>query len=306
MAIARPGRCLAPLAALPETSVASLLREAAEFRARRKSGRFLRTAEIHGRDAALFQATAEALGYRANALAMRLLTQRMPLAALREDPRDATPLLFGVAGFLSPELHEKAPEDTRQQLRELWDRWWKLRGRWESQRELPWKTAGQRPANHPHRRIAALAALVRDWHAYRQRALARPFSSRSLARFLQDLNDPFWSHRHTLGSTRSSSPIALVGRSRVTEILINHLAPLALHEDPDFDWQSYLSIRGGTLNEKVRRAAIRLFGSEATARPWLKKSAHHQALLQIYQDFCLEDFSDCEDCPFPEQLAQWR
>ncbi len=30
-----------------------------------------------------------------------------------------------------------------------------------------------------------------------------------------------------------------------------------------------------------------------------------QALLQIYDDFCLVDVSECDDCPFPEQLRQW-
>ena len=29
-------------------------------------------------------------------------------------------------------------------------------------------------------------------------------------------------------------------------------------------------------------------------------------MLQLYHDFCLEDFTGCENCPFPEQLAQWR
>jgi len=56
----------------------------------------------------------------------------------------------------------------------------------------------------------------------------------------------------------------------------------------------------------VRRCGIRLFGSEKAAGPWTKRICHHQALLQVYQDFCLEDSSDCENCPFPEQLAQWR
>lgn len=306
VAIARPGRCLHPLAGLPESSVRSLLREAAEYRAGLKSARFLRTADAHGRDAALFQATAETLGYRANALPMRLLAQRVPLPALRDDPDAAAALLFGAAGFLAPDLHEKAPADTREHLRGLWDTWWKHRARWESSHPIPWKLAGQRPANHPHRRVAALAALVRSWPAYRRHALGRPFSPKTLTRFLADLEDPFWTRRHTLASTATARPVALFGKSRAAELLINHLAPVALHEDPRFDWESHLQLPAGTLNDKVRRSAIRLFGSESTAAPWLKKAAHHQALLQIYHDFCLEDLSDCHDCPFPEQLAQWR
>ncbi|MCH7224935.1 DUF2851 family protein [Haloferula sp. A504] len=305
VAIARPGRCLHPLAEMPEGAVASLLREAAEYRAGLKSSRLLQTADAHGRDAALFQATAETLGYRPNALAMRLLAQRLPLAALREDPGAAAALLFGVAGFLAPDLHEKAPADTRDQLRSLWDTWWKHRARWETDHAIPWQLGGQRPANHPHRRVAALAALVRAWPAYRRHALGRPFSPKAVLRFLGDLEDPFWIHRHTLSSAPSARPVALFGKSRATELLVNHLAPLALHEDPRFDWEAFLRLPAATPNDKVRRGAIRLFGSEAQAAPWLKKAAHHQALLQIYHDFCLEDLTDCHDCPFPEQLSQW-
>ncbi|MDA7888259.1 hypothetical protein N9A86_02605, partial [Akkermansiaceae bacterium] len=64
-------------------------------------------------------------------------------------------------------------------------------------------------------------------------------------------------------------------------------------------------VRAEAPNQKVKRCCERLFGSLAPAKPHLKFAWQHQALLQIYQDFCLEDLSDCSDCPFPEQLATW-
>jgi len=306
VAIARPGRCVHPLSKLSEPEVRSLLHQAALHRTKLKATRFLQTADAHGRDSALFQATAETLGYRANALPMRLLAQRMPLTTLQKDPDALEPLLFGAAGFLSSTLHEQAPPDTRDHLRSLWDIAWKHRARWESQHPVPWQMHGQRPANHPHRRVGALTALARQWPSYRSRALGRPFSPKALLEFLTQLEDPFWSHRHTLSSNKSARPIALFGKAKATELLANHLMPLALHEDPAFDFEQFTQLPAGTLNEKVRRCAIRLFGSEKTAAPWLKKAVHHQALLQIYHDFCLEDLSDCHDCPFPEQLSQWN
>jgi hypothetical protein len=303
-AIAKPGRCVHPLASMPPVAVAALLREAAEHRAARKAARFLRIADAHGRDAALYQAVAETLGYRANALAMRLLSQRMPLAALREDPEHTEALLFGAAGFLAPDLHEKAPSDTREHLRSLWETWWKARGRWESTHAIPWKMGGQRPANHPHRRVAALAAVVREWPKFRKLATSRPLDADALVKFLSKLDDPFWTKRYTLASAATAQPLALFGKAQAIELLANHLFPLALHEGEPFD--CFLKLTAGARNEKVRRCAIRLFGSEDAAATWLKKAAHHQALLQIYRDFCLEDASDCADCPFPEQLGQWR
>ncbi|OYV02209.1 MAG: hypothetical protein CFE26_22330, partial [Verrucomicrobiales bacterium VVV1] len=82
--------------------------------------------------------------------------------------------------------------------------------------------------------------------------------------------------------------------------------PLALHEDPEFTIHSYLKLPATAANDRVKRCALRLFGSLEAAKPWLSRLAHHQALLQIYHDFCLQDTSDCAACPFPEQLAQWR
>ena len=71
-------------------------------------------------------------------------------------------------------------------------------------------------------------------------------------------------------------------------------------------FKDYFKLRHSAPNEKVRRCALRLFGSLALAHPWLRRVAHHQALLQIYHDFCLEDFTECHECPFPEQLTQWK
>ena len=303
-AIARPGRCIQPLAAMPPVAVAALLREAATHRAALKAARLLRTADAHGRDTALYQAVAETLGYRANALPMRLLAQRMPVSALRESDGQTEALLFGAAGFLSPGLHEKAPADTREHLRTLWDTWWKARGRWESAHAIPWKAGGQRPANHPHRRVAALAALANECPKFRKLAMSRPLDVKGLIAYLSKLDDPFWTKRHTLSSMATARPVALFGKARAIELLANHLFPLALHEDEPFE--NYLKLPAGAVNEHVLRCAIRLFGSEAAARTWLKKAAHHQALIQIYRDFCLEDASDCAECPFPEQLSQWR
>jgi len=307
VAIAHPGRCVYPLKHLSAGALSGLLDEAARFRAAAKARRWLRTADAHGRDAALFQATAETLGYGGNALAMRLLAQRLPLAVMKTDPATAEAILFGAAGLLAPDLHEQAPADTREYLRGLWDTWWKHRSQFEvtPQRAIPWKLHGQRPANHPHRRIGALAAVLPEWPQFRRLALARPFKVKPLLDFLHGLEHPFWSRRHTLTSAQTAQPLALFGRSQGLELVANHLAPLAIHEDA-MTFKEYHKLRHSAPNEKVRRCAIRLFGSVALAKPWLRRVAHHQAMLQIYHDFCLEDFSECHECPFPEQLTQWK
>jgi hypothetical protein len=56
-------------------------------------------------------------------------------------------------------------------------------------------------------------------------------------------------------------------------------------------------------SEALRRATIRLLGSETAAAGRITRLWHQQAILQIYEDFCRRDTSDCAACPFPEQTA---
>lgn len=306
-AIAHPGRCFRPLRGMPGRAIERLLREAALHRAARKATRWARTCDAHGVDAALFHAVAETLGYRNNTLPMTILSQRLPLSELKRKSESAEAILFGSAGFLSPHFHELAPEDTKEYLRNLWDLWWRSRFRYESEGglALPWKMSGQRPANHPHRRVGALAALLPDWAGFRRVALADPFSSKVVVDYLRALEHPLWTRHYTLTSVQTPTRISMFGRNQALELVANHLAPIALREER-MDWHEYWKIRHSVANDRVKRCAIRLFGSLKQATPWLKRLAHHQALIQIYQDFCLEDSSDCTECPFPEQLAQWR
>src|SRR2546429_3927012 len=98
--LARPGRCQAPLRNLPEERVRSVLNAAAQFRMQKKAARIRAKIDNHGRDEALFQEIAGALGYKENKLPLTLLAQRLPLQLLRANSIDAEAMLFGIAGFL--------------------------------------------------------------------------------------------------------------------------------------------------------------------------------------------------------------
>jgi len=302
-ALARPGRCLRPLAEMSETGVTSLLKEAARHRAQLKATRFEQTAKLHSFSQALWESLADALGFSANRLPMRLLAQRLPIQRLLQDtPQDREAILYGTAGFLSPTLHETAPPDSQEWLEDLWTRWWKHRldSEFPAERTPAWSTRATRPGNHPQRRLAALATAAAQWPSLS--ALARqapPFTK--FAKALSELSEPFWDHHHTLQSKRTEKPIKLIGKSRLEEFLINTLYPL--HPD---DWDSFAKIRASAPNQKVKRCCERLFGSLPKAKGHLKFAWQHQALLQVYQDFCLEDLSDCAECSFPQQLAQWN
>src|SRR3954463_14911167 len=212
--LARPGRCQAPLQNLPTDRLESILTAASQFRLQRKAARIKNIVETHGRDAALFQEIAAALGYKQNKLAFTLLAQRLPLASLRNEIDDIEAILFGVAGFLGgPDLAAYC-DDTRGYVRELWDRWWPHRDAMQ-RLVLPaklWQFGGARPLNHPQRRLGALAVLAKQWPSF-MKVVARR-SDKAAHDFLLALHHPFWSFHYTLTAERAPGEMAVIGESR--------------------------------------------------------------------------------------------
>ncbi len=302
--LARSGRCQAPLQGLPEEKVHAVLQSAAQFRLRQKAARLRRTMDFHGRDEALFQEIAAALGYKENKLPFTLLAQRLPLKLLRQNTPDTESLLFGFAGFLEAPDLAAYDTGTRDYVRGLWDRWWPYRDDME-RLVLPrktWRMSGTRPLNHPHRRLAALALLACHWPKLR-RAAEKPAAA-NLRKFFGALDHPFWQLHYTLTSEPAAKTMALLGESRISDILANVFFPLWSLESESV-WPEYAKLPASLTNRRVETAAARLFGEDERRPLFLKTAVQQQGLLQIYEDFCLRDDSDCAQCPFPEQMAKW-
>ncbi len=302
--LARSGRCQAPLQGLPKEKVHAVLQSAAQFRLRQKAARLRRTMDCHGHDEALFQEIAAALGYKENKLPFTLLAQRLSLKFLRQNTPDAESLLFGFAGFLETPDLATYETGTRDYVRSLWDRWWPRRG--EMQRlVLPrktWRMSGTRPLNHPHRRLAALALLACHWPKLRRASEKQ--GAASLRKFFGALDHPFWQLHYTLTSEPAAKAMALLGESRIRDILANIFFPLWSLESESI-WPEYAQLPASLSNRRVETAAARLFGADERRPLFLKTVVQQQGLLQIYEDFCLQDNSDCAQCPFPEQMAKW-
>ncbi len=307
---ARLGRCAIPLATMEEVRARQLIESAAQWRMERKSRKLAILVEAHGREQALFQAFANALGYRHNQRAFTILTQRLPLKLLRPLPAlDQEALLFGVSGFLESVRYEDTTDETRGYLRDLWSAWWRLRHAYlhwlEPEQNLPWHTGAARPGNHPQRRLGTLCALLSIWKKVHQSLAPGVWQRREFTALLGSLSHPYWSHHYTLLSAPAKGDIALLGGTRIQEILANVVYPFLLPDKPGL-WEQYIQLPAMLENEKVRRAALRLFGDSPRNRQFQKKLFHQQGLVQIYEDFCLESRADCDDCLFPEQLRTWQ
>ena len=106
--------------------------------------------------------------------------------------------------------------------------------------------------------------------------------------------------------------MALIGESRVTDILANVVFPFWLAHDLDPGspsgtslWTEYARLPAQLSNRRLETGATRLFGNDSRRQQFLRTVAHQQGLLQIYEDFCMQDDSDCAQCPFPEQMQKW-
>jgi hypothetical protein len=301
---AKPGRCVAPLRDMPREKVADVLDAAAQFRVQRKAARMAGIEEAHGADEALYQSLAATLGYKGNTLPFTLLAQRLPVKRLLHEKEAIDALLFGAGGFLASTDMSQFPSDTRAYLRETWEGWWPRRHEWQrlALASDRWRTGGVRPANHPQRRVAALAQIVKHWP--KVTALKESCEPGRIRDFFAGLHDDYWDSHFTLTSKKMPAPMALAGQSRVTEMLANVFFPLAILGDPR-RWSDYAKLPAASSNRRVETAAIRLFGGMPAARDLLKTAARQQGLLQIYEDFCMHDNTDCAECLFPKQVAQW-
>lgn len=293
-AVASPGRCARALRGLSIEDLREVLHQAGRYRFERKAAAIARTAEVHGNGEALFQAVAAGMGYPGNQLPFRLIAQRVPLRRLQRESEAVEALLFGVGGFLpGPDLGALGKE-ARLHAKGLWEKWWRHWGTHQTLRVPPavWHLGGQRPANHPQRRLGALGVLVRHWRALTRMAAGREW--RRLRGLLARMSHPFWSRHYTFQGEPAKRPIALLGNERAAELLVNVFLPAA------GDWETLMQMRAPERNRRSRIASVRLLSGRPDVQSLLGDAVNQQGMLQLYEDFCSRDSTDCAGCPFPE------
>lgn len=289
-----------PLETMEEPRLLSLLESAAQYRLCRKLARLREGVERFGPHEALYQALAETLGYRSNRIPFRLLAQRFTLEELRTRPEAIEPILFAGSGFMNATELAALPGDTRSYLRELWEAWWPFRSglEWLALPVDLWQAGGTRPVNHPQRRLAALTILVSHWPIIH--SLAAACDPRTMYGFFRQLRHPYWDHHYTLTSRRSASRMALVGPSRVTDMLANVFVPHAISNRPAL-WESYRLLPASDANRRVQRAIRRFIGRREPATRL--RMVHQQGFLQLDEDHQAQGGNDDR---LADRASLWR
>ncbi|MBX7158342.1 MAG: DUF2851 family protein [Verrucomicrobiae bacterium] len=296
--LATSGICSKTLKNLSSPQITQLLQEAGWHRLHLKANKISSQIQRDGFSQTLWESLAETLGYKENKIPFRLLARLCPIAKLKKlSPRDREAMLFGTAGFLPTIETTSWKNENKRYIQSLWRRWWALKIN-----TLPlhlWHFQKTRPINHPQRRLAALTQIAQHFNLLKI-ALENQ-SPDSFAKILASLQHPFFSCHATLKSKALSSPIVLIGKDRIHEILINLVFPWLIAHNYE-DTTRIEKLKTSSSNLLVRLTTQRLF-SNNSFKP--HTALEQQGLLQIFHSFCAQDRSNCQSCRFPQLVEKW-
>jgi hypothetical protein len=304
---AHRGKCELNLRALKTEEVAEILESAGHERFLAKARKFDRWIKRAGREQAFYEGLMESLGYKSNKEPFRKIAKALPWAMIAGKPADTILAQYlGMAGFLPTMETSKWSVEARAYAKHLWNIWWKYRAELEDKllERKAWKLSNIRPGNHPQRRLAAMALLAsRD-----------PKLHFAIRDFRFAIEDPFWSHHFTLNGPKQKKPSELIGGTRANEVRVNVLLPFRFavaNADGDEKGRrdaldEFRNCSALDTNHVLRLASHQLLSGNHDRKQLLKTACRQQGLHQVFQDFCLNDKSACQQCLFPQLVAGWK
>ncbi len=239
------------------------------------------------------------LGGEHDVVTRMLRTHLWPqLKLMLEEEIETGALLLGSAGWLPSQQGVGASDSYERRLEAVWQ----AVGGVNSGHP---PSSSQRPANHPARRLAGLACLLKRHHNLltdpRALADALSLSSRLLIGDWTVSANEYWQLQVAPGRLARRSPGALIGRGRAIELLANAVLP----------WAAATAYRAGDV--QLARLAHRQFGSlpapgrygrltfleqhlSKDGEPLKLSARRQQGLLALYKQECTN--GGCGSCPF--------
>jgi hypothetical protein len=268
----------------------------------------------------LYEGVMEGLGYSKNRDPFVRLARNITLKIIVErqlaiDPIILEALLFGAAGLLPKNAGIKEKE-TRNYLRGLRKQWKELRLQYHGEilHAADWQFFPTRPSNFPTIRLAAACLLIKKilandlFHSTIQTLKANISASEKEHKLIQlfsiESND-FWKHHYNFDKAASTNVTAL-GTSRIRELVINAVLPIALLYARIFKDKSvregalgvYQSLPMAENNSITRLMEKQLLKGKLS----LKNVSSQQAVIQLYKFYCAE--GRCSDCDFSAVLTR--
>ncbi len=286
----------------------SLLEIAGRKRFELKADRFRENLHQEGAEQTLLSGIMRALGYSRNTkpfeeLAISLAPGFLNQLKSRHGITVQQAYLLGTAGLLPYQRQQKRIRDREAMKLE---RLWQSLGMNQTMDETDWQFAGVRPHNFPVRRLIALSHILHRYsqsklpHKILKLATQAPLSSGHLflERNLVVRTNGYWAIHFDFGvATKASS--ALLGRSKVAELIINVILPFT-YAWADMSGEAGLREKAGYLFGNYPRLADNEITRHMRHQLHLRDLSdifliHQQGLIHIFNAYCRE--GNCQKCP---------
>jgi hypothetical protein len=260
----------------------------------------------------LYEGVMEGLGYTKNREPFLRLAQNLTLKKIRSCKLQNTngmieSMLFGISGLI-PRISSLKEKESREYVRLLSRRWKEIRNSIHSEilHAADWQFFPTRPSNFPTLRLAAASGLIGIFLAndlFRRiiQTLKSTFTvlqkeDELFKLFSIEISD-FWYHHYNFDDVTSKGITAL-GTTRLHEIIINAVLPIALlyariFKDKivrDGALEIYNSLPASENNSITRLMEKQLL----KGRLPLKNVSRQQAMIQLYKYYCTE--GRCLEC----------
>jgi hypothetical protein len=267
----------------------------------------------------LYEGVMEGLGYSKNREPFLRLAGNMTLKIIANfgmPVSDSTieSLMFGAAKLL-PKSKSIKEKEARQYVHEIRKKWKELRPQYQGEilNAADWQFFPTRPSNFPTIRLAAASLLIKKFLAndFFRCIIQTLKSNISVAEKKQKLvqlfnieTNDFWKHHYNFDKAASNNVTAL-GASRIREIVVNAVLPVALLYARIFKDKA---VREGALDvyqslpASENNSITRLMEKQLLkGRLSLKNVSRQQAVIQLYKFYCAE--RRCSDCEFGAVLV---
>jgi hypothetical protein len=122
--------------------------------------------------------------------------------------------------------------------------------------------------------------------------------------FLLGLTHPYWNHHYTLVSQPNATEMALIGESRIAEILANVIFPFLTARGVDV-WHGYHKLPARLSNRRLETGATRLFGDDTRRREFVKTSRINKACCRSTKTSACRITPTARTALSPEQMQKW-